>query len=124
MLRTFLAPALLLTLPLHAQTETDLLTIAQTGIGSNGFGTTWRGQDVELDEDAWLTRIVFQTGSATANVDEIRLMTAGMQPMTLRATTTINNPTNREAEGVLASARDPLSDPTFRPTPGRSLGCK
>jgi hypothetical protein len=71
----------------RAQTEGSLLQINQTGIGSNGFGTTWRGQDVELAEDAWLTRIVFETGSATPNIDEIRLMTAVPGPLTLRTVT-------------------------------------
>jgi hypothetical protein len=73
----------------RAQTETAILTIAQSGIGSNGFGTSWRGQDIELAEDAWLTRIEFQTSGASANVDEIRLMTAVPGPVTLRAVTTI-----------------------------------
>ncbi|MBK8979339.1 MAG: hypothetical protein IPM29_25865 [Planctomycetes bacterium] len=84
-----------------AQTEGPLVTVAQTGIGSNGFGTFWRGQDVELAEDAWLTRIVFQTGSATAQVDEIRLMTATPQAVTLRTITTITTPSSTEAEAVL-----------------------
>lgn len=82
---TLLAPAT------SAQTETAVLTIAQTGIGSNGFGTSWRGQDVQLTEDTWLTQIVFQTGSASANIDEVRLMTATPAPTTLRAVTSVTN---------------------------------
>ena len=52
MLRSLLACSALLAGTCLAQTEADLYTIAQSGIGSNGFGTTWRGQDVELTEDA------------------------------------------------------------------------
>ena len=102
MLRSLLACSALLAGTCLAQTEADLYTIAQSGIGSNGFGTTWRGQDVELTEDAWLTKIVFQAGSAASNIDEIRLMTSGAMPVTLRATTTINSIGNNEVEGVLA----------------------
>ncbi len=102
MLRNLLTLSILSAAALTAQTETDLYTIAQSGIGSNGFGTSWRGQDVELTEDAWLTKIVFQAGSAAANIDEIRLMTSGAMPVTLRATTTINSIGNNEVEGVLA----------------------
>ena len=85
---------------LSAQTETDILTIAHTSIGSNGFGTTWRGQDVELADDTWLTRIVFQTGSATAQIDEIRLMTAVPAPVTLRSVTSFTT-SGTEIEAVL-----------------------
>lgn len=85
--------ASLLLLPLLAvtavaQTETPQLVINQSGIGSNGFGTSWRGQDVQLDDDTLVTQIVFQTGSATVNVDEIRLMTAVPSPVTLSTVTT------------------------------------
>lgn len=85
---------------LSAQVETPILQIAQGGIGSNGFGTTWRGQDVELTEDAWLTRIVFQTGSATSQIDEIRLMTGVPAPVTLRTVTSFTT-TSTEVEAVL-----------------------
>lgn len=101
MLRTLALATALSAGSLLAQAETDLFTIAQSGIGSNGFGTVWRGQDIELAEDAWLTRIVFSTGSASANVAEMRLMTSGTRPTTLRATTTINTLSNIEVEGVL-----------------------
>ena len=84
----------------HAQTETPVLQIAQSGIGSNGFGTSWRGQVVELAEDAWLTRIAFSTGSASSQVDEIRLMTSVPVPTTLRSETTLTV-TNTEVEAVL-----------------------
>lgn len=83
-----------------AQTETTLLQISHSAIGSNGFGTSWRGQDVELTEDAWLTRIVFQTGSATPNVDEIRLMTDANNLTTLRTVTSFQT-TSTEVEAVL-----------------------
>ncbi|HMQ21932.1 MAG TPA: hypothetical protein PKE00_05545 [Planctomycetota bacterium] len=81
-------------------TSKDVFAIAQTGIGSNGFGTTWRGQDVELDEDTWVTRIQFSTGSASVNVDEIRLMTATPRAKTLVATKIIIK-TNTTAEAIL-----------------------
>lgn len=84
-----------------AQTETDLLQIAQSGIGSNGFGTVWRGQDVELTEDAWLTRIEFQTGSATPFVSEVRLMTSVPNATTLRTVTSFTT-TSTEVEAVLS----------------------
>lgn len=99
--RTFL-PALLALAPAAlAQTEGPLLQIAQTSIGSNGFGTSWRGQDAQLDHDAWLTQIVFQTGSATPQVDEIRLMTAVPGPITLRTVTTFTT-TSTEVTAVLS----------------------
>lgn len=86
-----LLPVLFATAPTAAaQTETTLYQINQSGIGSNGFGTSWRGQDIELTTDAWVTRIVFQTGSATPNVDEIRLMTATPNLVTLRSSTMLS----------------------------------
>jgi hypothetical protein len=72
-----------------AQTIAPILQIAQTGIGSNGFGTTWRGQDVQLEEDAWLFSIVFQAGSAASRIDEVRLMTAVPNPVTIHSSTVI-----------------------------------
>lgn len=84
-----------------AQSEGTLLQIAQSGIGSNGFSTTWRGQTIALAEDAWLTRIVFQTGSASVNVDEIRLMTDVPALVTLEAVTNITR-TNSSVEAVLS----------------------
>lgn len=96
-----LGAVLLLGTGVAAQPETTLLDISQSGIGSNGFGTSWRGQDVVLGEDAWLTRIEFATGSATPNVDEIRLMTATPNAVTLRAETNLVK-SNTAVEAVLS----------------------
>ncbi|GAB4148859.1 MAG: hypothetical protein Fur0037_17170 [Planctomycetota bacterium] len=84
------------------QTEGPILVISQAAIGSNGFGTSWRGQDVELASDAWLTRIAFQTGSATPQVDEIRLMTGVPSPVTIAAVTSLSY-LGTEVEAVLAA---------------------
>lgn len=86
-----------------AQTVVPILQIAQTGIGSNGFGTTWRGQDVQLEEDAWLISIVFQAGSAASQIDEVRLMTAVPNPVTIHTSTTILVNGN-DAEAILPEA--------------------
>jgi hypothetical protein len=74
--------------PAYAQPEAPLLRIAQPNIGSNGFDTHWRGQDLQLAEDAWLVRVVLQTGSASPLIDEVRLVTAVPSPTTLRTITT------------------------------------
>jgi hypothetical protein len=69
-----------------------LLTIEQTGIGSNGFGRVWRGQDISFSVPVVVTGVEFMDQSfAGDRIDEIRLMTSVTALSTLAASTTINS---------------------------------
>jgi len=66
-----------------------LLVIEQSGIGSNGFGRVWRGQDISFAMPVVITGIEFQDQSGVDRMDEIRLMTSVSALSTLASSTAI-----------------------------------
>lgn len=97
-MRLFLA-LFLSTLSVQAAVpERTVFEIRQSGLVSNGFGTSWRGQDLVFREDTIITRVAIQGGLATAQIDEIRIQFGNA---IVAATTQIED-LGADAEGILA----------------------
>lgn len=67
-----------------------LLNIEHSGIGANGFGRVWRGQDIAFPMAVVVTGVEFQDQTFVGDrMDEIRLMTSVGALSTLASSTTI-----------------------------------